>query len=748
MKGGLNLRNDELFNKLDISPKSDVLKLIKLQKELNQNDVGKLIRESLDAIQQNLYFLESIDIDKNNLSSQSQLQSQKLTKVDNPKNRLLQSLNPNGDNFMKAISELYKLLYKLFKKELLLKGESIDKLSDSIQKILKEGILTHIKFFRIYVKHYQQGKFLSIINKFEECINTNSNSSKILEFYNKLSNFKYIFELDVYYGIIFGQSLLQIFGFNSKKNSNESSSSIEHSMISDSSNSMLMLPIITPFLDSTNSTNEIDVDTKNSANETDKNNGSSKDDKTIKLHGKILITRIKVLDNIFGLIRNIILDPTLKSLLKFNIEPNYDEISFENDKIDFETFIATMKEQNEPQQQSDRGIQESNPGSIRDKRDKKLPAIQITQDYPEDSGSSLLNTSSNIDLISLLSNILKVDKTPLSYEDLFNTYKSRVDGQKGGTLDTNNTKDISTINPVSSKKYGYPSFILPLQQDIKGGGNGKESPVSSSEKYIDELKKDINENTDNNKESIEREKIIENLKDKLENINPDDDITESITDYTKRQTNKLYSDIKEFINKPELIDNENKILDNNYSEFLNEFDPKKINTLSYKELRKALYRIQNNEYFEDIKITNQDIYTFIAATYILRVISLYIVTWFIEIEVIKDVESVILSYIMTYILLFLLTYTFVNLSDNKLNTAKGFLYYFYSRVNFDYTRFIIHLGLLSLLIIIPFIIRVNDKEPASYKQTSDIKKHYLNKFISNMSAIIWVILSIIAFFFK
>ena len=123
-------------------------------------------------------------------------------------------------------------------------------------------------------------------------------------------------------------------------------------------------------------------------------------------------------------------------------------------------------------------------------------------------------------------------------------------------------------------------------------------------------------------------------------------------------------------------------------------------------------------------------------------------TWFIEIEILKDVESVILSYIMVYVLLFLLLYTFVNLNDNKLNSTKSYLYYFYSRVNFDYTRFIIHLGILLLLIVIPFVIRVTDKESSSFKQTSDQKKYYLNTLISNMSAIIWVILSIIAFLFK
>ena len=211
----------------------------------------------------------------------------------------------------------------------------------------------------------------------------------------------------------------------------------------------------------------------------------------------------------------------------------------------------------------------------------------------------------------------------------------------------------------------------------------------------------------------------------------------------------MQRNIEKFFNAKENIEqDDNKLLDQEYLDILRDFNIDDIKTSSYKDLRSKLYKIKNNEYFEDIKITNEDIYTFIATTYVLRVISLYITMWFIQIEIVKDVESVIVSYILTYILLFILIYTFVNLSDNQLDTSKSFLYYFYTRVNFSYTRFIVHLGLLLLLIIIPFVIRTIDKESSSYKHISDIEKRYLYTFITNMSTIVWVILSIIAFFFK
>ena len=264
--------------------------------------------------------------------------------------------------------------------------------------------------------------------------------------------------------------------------------------------------------------------------------------------------------------------------------------------------------------------------------------------------------------------------------------------------------------------------------------------------------KDIFDKYVNNNKIIGGSKIDikrEELEKNLNNTSLNDDLTESVTDNAKRKYKKLQRNIEKIFNAKENIEqDDNKLLDQEYLDILRDFNIDDIKTASYKDLREKLYKIKNNEYFEDIKITNEDIYTFIATTYVLRVISLYITMWFIQIEIVKDVHSVIVAYIITYILLFILIYTFVNLSDNQLDTSKSFLYYFYTRVNFSYTRFIVHLGLLLLLIIIPFVIRTIDKESSSYKHISDIEKRYLYTFITNMSIIVWVILSIIAFFFK
>lgn len=331
-------------------------------------------------------------------------------------------------------------------------------------------------------------------------------------------------------------------------------------------------------------------------------------------------------------------------------------------------------------------------------------------------------------LIAILD--LEVKPEQKTFSALFNTYIEKHKKLGGASI-----ASIQIQVPVTR----FTTYNKP--KDSKCNSRIVEPLAKINEKLVEHTQ----QGGDYEKINIKREE----LKAKLENPMIDDDITESVSDNAKRKLTKVKHNVKQFFNTTANVEEEiQKVLDEEYLDELKNFNINDVKTKSYKDLRESLYRIKNNEYFEDIKITNEDIYTFIATTYVLRVISIYITMWFIQIEIVKDVESVIVAYILTYILLFILIYTFVNLSDNQLDTSKSFLYYFYSRVNFSYTRFIVHLGLLLLLIIIPFIIRTIDKESASYKHISDTEKRYLYTFITNMSTIVWVILSIIAFFFK
>lgn len=677
MRGGLNLRDDSLFNKLDVSPKGDVSKLIKMQKEVNNNNIKKQINDSLDVIEDNFSKLEILsDISRSNINNESiqdklKQDESKQDKINTQLARILIKLETgkNSNNFMSYTANLYKIFYSLCKEEKILfnvnKTDSIDaKVHECIKKILNDRILVNLKLFKIYSLHYQPGKFLKIIEKIEKRILNIEPGKQLTDLYNKIENFKYIFELDVYYSIIFGQNLL-----DNKFDEDKRHLGGDNDFI-----------LIHPVTLIKNSTNQYDKET-----------------------AIILLSRIKALDKIYDEIRKIVTDPTFKTLLDLVNDKELFYKSLEINKDNHFINIANLK--------------------------NKLGVSGISTSESSDS----ISGNPDEDVLKILETIFDIDSFSenKNYFDIFKKYKSNLNKYiKGGTI--NIEKPVSDLEvKIKELNLGkYPSKILTLNQvfsnkDKKQGGGKMD-----------------------NKVDLEKSEFINDLKNKIENVNADVEQVESIVDSTKRYANKLFSDVKNKINTQKPIENESKILDDSYEDILKQFDPNKIKSMNYEKLRKTIYRIKNHEYFDNIKIENEDVYTFIAATYILRVISLYMTSWFIEIEILKDVESVILSYILMYIMLFLLTYTFVNLSDNKLNTTKGYLYYFYSRVNFDYTRFIIHLGILFLLIIIPFIIRVTDKDSTSYKQTSDEKKQYLNKLISNMSAIIWVILSIIAFFFK
>ena len=735
MKGGLNLRDDTLFDKLDVSPKTDVSKLIKMQKEVNTNNIKSIINNSLEVIEENFYKLGFIDsnTDKSSADKSSiDISNDKLCKI---LNKLNDNLTSNADNFIAYTANLYKIFYGLFKEEKLILDSTEkfedNKIHDCIKKTLEKRILQNLKYFKIYVNHYQQGKFLKIIYKIEKKL---LKGDDLVTIYEKIENFKYIFELDVYYSIIYNQSLLEKTNGNKSLTGGSGPAATDPETATDPAATdpeTATDPAATPTAAAAPSTTTDFIYIPAISIAIKENNLE---------HAKILISRIKALDKIYNEIRSIIMDPTFKTLLKLHLtkkKTNNDafyanlELKDNSYFIDIDTLKNTVCE----------NLSEVHP------QPPQSPQSPQPRDPPLNSKNNDDTLSNKRDIRKILQDIFDVDVDDNDdYFEMFKQYKSKLKTSlKGGTVAIE--KPVSDVERKVLLIGKYPTKILKVDEDDKTilkGGSGDDNiqnPVSSiANKTLDV------DTSDNIK--TQQTNFIDSLKKKLENVNPDSEPVESISDSTKRYANKLFSDVKNVMSKKNPIENEAKVLDDDYEEILKQFDPKKIHNMTYEELRKVIYKIKNSEYFENIQIENEDVYTFIAVTYILRIISLYITTWFIEIEILKDIESVISSYIIIYILLFLLIYTFVNLSDNKLHTTKGYLYYFYSRVNFDYTRFIIHLGILLLLIIIPFMIRVTDKDSVTYKQTSDQKKHYLNKLISNMSAIIWVILSIIAFFFK
>ena len=119
--GSLNVRNDELFDKLDSAPKKDVNKLIQLQKETNANNIAKQRRDSLNAIEESLF---KLDIFEEAPLTFTKGQEKEGKKADN-ENELFQSivnnLSSDNDSFLKKIETLYNVLFKSYKSELIIR---------------------------------------------------------------------------------------------------------------------------------------------------------------------------------------------------------------------------------------------------------------------------------------------------------------------------------------------------------------------------------------------------------------------------------------------------------------------------------------------------------------------------------------------------------------------------------------------------------------------------------------------------
>ena len=179
MNGGyLNQRNDDLLDKLDSSPREDIEKLIKLQKETNINNIGNIIRDSLNAIEENVFKLDSLYDDFNESSEKKNNKDNKDKEQTALFDKISKNLNNKGDNFIIYIEKLYKLLFIPYSKELIIKKELGYKIDNNTGEYVNNRILGrilyNIHYFRNYSKNYPRGEFSSIISKIKESLLNNN----------------------------------------------------------------------------------------------------------------------------------------------------------------------------------------------------------------------------------------------------------------------------------------------------------------------------------------------------------------------------------------------------------------------------------------------------------------------------------------------------------------------------------------------------------------------------------------------
>lgn len=291
------------------------------------------------------------------------------------------------------------------------------------------------------------------------------------------------------------------------------------------------------------------------------------------------------------------------------------------------------------------------------------------------------------------------DKITLIANDLFNKMKDKVE-KKGGGQANYKDKKIGGENPDDD--YKESKFRNVLKRDY---GITK----------VDNLSEPIYLPNDANGDQIGRNKDMEN---RYKTQNKLVDIGERIDKFNDGDLNttNIKSDIKNFENDP---DNQLK----------------------------------------ELEITFDDRLVFIFSTFFIRYITLVLVKWSIDINIIKTFEEGFYYYAAIYLTIFWFIVFFVNIDnstqvnymnfDDFMNSIRSVFYYYYMGTN-GITRLFIHSALIVVLLMIPVILNIRKKNEfeEDEENTSNIlnyeERKKLIKSLSLFTIYIWILTSIIA----
>jgi len=159
---------------------------------------------------------------------------------------------------------------------------------------------------------------------------------------------------------------------------------------------------------------------------------------------------------------------------------------------------------------------------------------------------------------------------------------------------------------------------------------------------------------------------------------------------------------------------------------------------------------------ERININMIDRGVFIITTLIIRIISLSLIFWGLNSNLINNFKTAFIYYCCIYILFFIFIIGLVNVvyyypiielfSNVSISSMPNILYYFYIHITGP-NRLILHAILILLLLFIPFILDMDKKKiedpEMNISYDNNLKTDIYNS-IANFSLIIWVLTSIIA----
>ena len=166
---------------------------------------------------------------------------------------------------------------------------------------------------------------------------------------------------------------------------------------------------------------------------------------------------------------------------------------------------------------------------------------------------------------------------------------------------------------------------------------------------------------------------------------------------------------------------------------------------------------------EELALTFDDRIVFIVATFFIRYITIIMIQWCIDINIIKTFYEGFIYYAVIYIIIFWFVVLFINIDNSYevkymnfngvINSIRTLFYYFYMGTN-GISRLLIHTSLIIILIVIPIILNIKKKQELttddSSPQDDNMKvlnyeeRKQLTKALSLFTMFIWLFTSIIA----
>lgn len=201
---------------------------------------------------------------------------------------------------------------------------------------------------------------------------------------------------------------------------------------------------------------------------------------------------------------------------------------------------------------------------------------------------------------------------------------------------------------------------------------------------------------------------------------------------------------------------QNKLVD--IGERIDKFNDGDLNTTDIKSDIKNFENDPDNP-LKELEITFDDRLVFIFSTFFIRYITLVLVKWSIDINIIKTFEEGFYYYAAIYLTIFWFIVLFVNIDnstqvnymnfDDFMNSIRSVFYYYYMGTN-GITRLFIHSALIVVLLMIPVILNIRKKNEfeEDEENTSNIlnyeERKKLIKSLSLFTIYIWILTSIIA----